>query len=779
MPMQPRARLSRPLLGTTILFGLAAAAGGRAQTVSTGPTAAPPTAPAVGEVLVTARKRTEHVQDVPAAISVISSAQLQQGSPRDLKDLLKDVPGLSFSGAEFGQSDYSIRGISTNSTNPTTGLYLDDVSLITLGSNFTGAVDLVPFDMNRVEVLKGPQGTLYGGSAMGGAIKYVSQAPSLTRQTQDVAATASTTAHGAPSYDVDGVINIPIVEDKLAIRAGVLYRDDGGYINNIAGGVYENYIQSSTNPPAPFAPTAQPSYSTRAAKNQNSDQVFGARLSALWRPDDSLDITPSLFYQHYHEDNPSIYWTNLQEFKSAFRTPQPTTDELAVAGLTIVKHFDGVDLTSLTGYVYREVLQDRDYSFFNGTLVPPIYPLDGPNSSNTFTRTISQEVRASSSAANSRLHWTAGLYYSHQSDNFKQLVVVPGGGAVLGTGVDTMYYGQIVTTTDQYALFGNATYSILSDLDLGVGLRVFDIELSDYRAAGGLFNGGTSQGAGKSSEKGVDPKFEVDYRATRDNLIYASAAKGFRLGGENATISASLCGADLKALSLGSIPTSYQSDSLWTYEVGSKNQFLEHRLTLNAAAYYTDWNRIQQTVNLPTCGFGFTGNVGAATVKGGEVGGQYQFAPGLVGGGGVSYADARITQTSPGVSARVGQPVLGTPKWTLNTFLSYAFAVWGGTLTSRVDYDYRGSQLNDFSSSYIARTLGGTSINEPNFNQYLKSYGVANLNILLTEGRLDYSIFVNNLFDAAPIVAFSGLNEFTQAETIRPRTIGLNVRTHF
>jgi iron complex outermembrane receptor protein len=780
MSMTQRMRFSRRLLGTTFLFGVVAiASGAQAQALQTGAPTSPPTATTLADVVVTARKRTEHVQDVPSAISVISSTQLTQGSPRDLKDLLKDVPGVSFSGAEFGQSNYSIDGISTNSTNPTTGIYLDDISLVTLGSNFTGAIDLVPFDLNRVEVLKGPQGTLYGGSAMGGAIKYVSQTPSLNNQTEDVSATGSTTAHGAPSYDFNGVINIPIVEDKFAIRAGVLYRNDGGYINNIAGGVYENYVQSSTNPPAAFAPTAQPSYSTRTAKDQNSDQVLGVRLSALWKPDDSLEITPSIYYQRYHEDNPSIYWTNLPQFESAFRATQPTTDELAVAGLTIVKHLNGIDLTSLTGYVDRTVLQDRDYSFFNGTLVPPIYPLGGPNTSNTFTRTVSQEIRASSSVADSPLHWTAGLYYSDQSDDFKQKVVVTGGGAVLGTGTDTMYYGQIVTTTDQYALFGNLTYTILPKLDLGVGLRVFDIELSDYRAAGGLFNGGTSQNSGKSSEKGVDPKFEVDYRATRDNLLYASAAKGFRPGGENATISASLCGADLKTLGLSSVPDSYQSDSLWTYEVGSKNQFLDRRLTLNATAYYTDWSQIQQTVNLPTCGFAYTGNVGAATVRGGELGGQYRFAPGLVAGGGVNYADAQITQTLPGVSARVGQPVLGTPKWMANAFLSYSFSIWNGTLTSRADYQYHGSQLNDFSSTYIASTLGGAPVSEPNINQYLKSYSVVSLSLTLSKGRYDYNVFVNNLLDASPIVAFSDLNEFTQAETIRPRTIGFNVKAHF
>ena len=426
-----------------------------------------PEMPVVEEIVVTARKRSERQQDVPLSVDVVGSEQLQQNDPRDFKDVLRDIPGVSFSGTEQGQSRYNIRGISTNSASPTVGIYLDDISLLSVSTAFSGAIDPVFFDMSRVEVLKGPQGTLYGGSAMGGAIKYVSNAPDLTAAAADLGSDVSFTEDGAPSYGAQGVYNEPLIDNQLGVRVGVLYRRDGGFVDNVADAPFVNYTQASTSPPEPFAPTTTPSLGSRSAKDQNGDHVLGLRLSALWRLDPTLDVTPSVFYQDSYQSNPGVFWTNLPGLQSSFRLPQPTDDKLWVGGLNIVKHFGSVDLTSLTGYVQRSLEQDRDYSFYVGSLVPALYALDSPNASDTFTRTVTQELRASSNDASAPLQFTAGLYFSDQKDRLDQLTQTTGVGDILGTGTDTVYFGTTQTRSKQYALFGNATYALLPKLDLG------------------------------------------------------------------------------------------------------------------------------------------------------------------------------------------------------------------------------------------------------------------------------------------------------------------------
>jgi outer membrane receptor protein involved in Fe transport len=772
-------RASASLLALTAGLGLCAIEAHAQNAATTSlPTAAAPD-DMLTEVVVTARKRSERLQDVPISVDVASAEQLQKNNVRDFKDILRNMPGVSFSGSEMGQSRYNIRGISTNSASPTVGVYLDDVSLLTISTNFAGAVDPVFLDMGRVEVLKGPQGTLYGGNAMGGAIKYVSEQPRLNETSGAVGAGVSFTEHGDASYNLQGVVNLPVVEDKLAVRAGVLYRADGGYVDNIANGAYLNYTQSTTNPPAAFAPTSSSSLSTRASKNQNGSDVLGLRLSALFEPTPTLRITPALFYQDYHQDNPGVLWTNLPGLASSFRIAQPTDDKFGLASLTVVKEMGGLDLTSLTGYVDRALEQRRDYSFYVGNLVPPFYSLNSPNQSNSFTHTFSQEVRIATNDPSARLQYTVGAYYSDQSDRLKQTVITQGGGAVLGTGSDVTYYGWTAFQTQQSALFGNLTYTVAPKLDVTVGVRAFRIKQDQANQAGGLFNGGDTTSSGHSKQTGINPKFEVAYRATSDNLLYASATKGFRPGGINTTFASSLCSADLQNLGLTSIPNGFESDKLWTYQLGSKNQFLNRRLTLNAAAYYTDWSNIQQTILLNGCGFAYTGNVGAAEVKGIELGGQYQLARGLVAGGGLNYANAKITETSQGVSAQVGQQVLDSPKWVGNAFVAYGFEIGRSTLELRADYQYHGSQLRDFGSTFVALSANGAPEVVANPNQRLDSYSLVNLNATLSYDRWEFSLYGNNVFDKDPVIDFNPTNAFSQALTVRPRTVGASLKTRF
>jgi iron complex outermembrane receptor protein len=771
--------MMRKLLGGASVIVLATAALGvaapaYAQSVNRAATSQ------LDELVVTARKRAERVQDVPMSVTALSSAELTRSNARDVKDVLRQVAGVSYSGAELGQSRYSIRGISSASPSPTVGVYLDDVSLVTVTSNFAGAIDPVFFDFSRLEVLKGPQGTLYGGNAMGGAIKYVSHAPRLDAYEVDVASGVATTAHGGISYTGEAVINAPVIKDVLALRAGVTYRDDAGYIDNVANAPAVNYLTSTTSPPSPLSPLTQPSLSTRVAKDQNSDRVLGLKLALLWQPDPSIQITPQLFHQSYRQKNSSAFWTNLPAFTSSYRLPQPTKDDLDVYSLTAVKHLDKIDLTWLTGYVDRAVAWDRDYSFYIGTLAPILYGFNSPNASDSTTTTFSQEVRAASSDPAARLRWTTGLYYSKQKDVLDQTVDTIGVGAALGTGTDVVYHGNTGTRTTQYAAFGELTYTLLPRLDATVGVRLFRVEQSVDTTGDGLLNGGHTHANASSREEGANPKFELSYRVSDDGMVYGSATKGYRPGGSNPfAVAPGLCGADLAGLGLSSVPTAYQSDKLWTYEAGSKNQFLDRRLTLNGAVFYTDWQNIQQKVFLPSCGFSFTGNVGAATVKGAELSAEYEVVEGLTLSGTTSYSDAQITKSSPGISARVGQPVLDTPKWIANAAVAYRFPIWAdGVATARAEYQYHGSNLRQFENVLPVTTSSGT-VTTANIMQVQGAYEQVNLNLLLNYGRWQFDVYVTNALDSAPRLDYDVISGLEQANTLRPRTIGASLRTQF
>lgn len=734
--------------------------------------------PASDDIVVTARKRNERLQDAPLSVSAFSAADLRQGNARDFKDVLRKVPGVSFSGAELGQSRYSIRGVSTTSPSPTVGIYLDDISLLGATNAFSGAADPVFFDFSRVEILKGPQGTLYGGSAMGGAIKYVSHAPELGKTTLDTAAGVSTTAHGGISYQAEVVLNLPL-SDKLALRTGVLYRNNAGYIDNVANGLAVDVRTSTTAPPAALTPLARPSLSTLADRDQNSDHVLAVKAALLWQPDPSLDITPSLFRQAYRQKNTGAFWTNLPDLQSSFRLAQPTDDDLGVYSLNMVKHLGGVDITSLTAYVDRSVRFDRDYSFYIATLVPALYGVNSPNASNSSTRTFSQEVRAASSNPAARLRWTVGLYYAHQRDELDQTVKSIGVGGLLGTGTDTVYHGNTLSKLTQYAAFADLTFEILPGLDATAALRYFNLKQTIDTRGDGVLNGGDTHGTASTRQSGVNPKFELAYRASRDALIYASAAKGFRPGGGNPfAVAPSQCQADLANLGLSSVPVSYRSDSLWTYEVGSKNQFLDRRLTLNGAAFYTDWKNIQQNVFLPGCGFSFSGNVGGAEIKGAELSSQLT-VDGLTLSAAASYTDAKISKSAAGVSARVGQPVLDTPKWIANANIAYHFPIGGGaTATARADYQYRSSSLRMFENSFIVTTPTGP-VSANNFTQRQKAYDVVNLGLLIDTGSWQVDLFVNNLLDKAPLLDHNVVSGIEAAITLRPRTMGVGVRRQF
>lgn len=734
------------------------------------------------EIVVTAQKREQKLQDVPMAVTAVSGTQLEQQGITQFQDLLRSVPGVSFAGTEPGQSRYAIRGVSTEASSPTVGVYLDDISLVSISTGFAGAIDPAFFDFERVEVLKGPQGTLYGGSAMGGAIKYVSRQAVIDETTFSTAAGLASTKGGDLSYEAEGVANIPLVAEKLAVRGGVSYRKTGGYVDNVPNGDTEVWTRSTTLPPAAIQPTRYSTLSTFGQDGANERDLLSVRLSAKYTPTDTLTVVPAVLFQKSDKDGTDSFFTNLPEYQASYRFAQPTKDDVGIYSLTITNDFGGATLTSISAYVDRDVNWDRDYSLFIGNLAGVFFPYDSYNTSDTTTETFTQELRLSGDALGGRLQWVGGLYYADQEDRLLQVVTTRGAGVPFGLGTDVTYFGDQRTDSKQFAAFGELTFEILSNLDLTLGLRYFDADQTVNGDFDGIFNGGASTVDNKkSSEDGFTPKVSVTWRATDDNLLYTTASKGFRQGGPNRfNTNSPLCAPDFERLGIDRVPDSYGPDTLWTYEVGSKNQVLDRRATVNAAVYYTDWSKIQQQVNLPTCGFQFIGNVGAAEIKGVELAVEAAVTDTLTLGGTASYTDAEITESAPGVSAQVGQSVLDTPEWMGNVYGDYKFQL-SATMdaTLRAEYQYRGSSLRQFDTTMLVTYPNASSANVPNMTQIQDSYDVVNVNFTVFRGDWQYRLYVNNLLDESPYLDFSRTAGESSATTLRPRTVGVGARVNF
>jgi iron complex outermembrane recepter protein len=740
------------------------------------------------EIIVTARKTSERLQDVPISDTVVGREQIENSGATDIKDILMTVPGLSYSNAERGQSKYTIRGInagaaSTASISPTTGIYLDDISLVNQTSTFAGQADPILFDMDRVEVLKGPQGTLYGASSMGGAIKYVSAKPDPSRELYSLAGGMATTSHGGLSYHSEAVFNLPLISDVLAVRAGVYAEHEGGYIDNVAGLDIQNTAVSSTPAPS-YTPLIEPSGSVLSQTNYNYSDTYAVHLAVLWTPDSSWSIRPSVSYQDSNLANPNYFLTNQPGLVSSYRfIGQSSPDRLGIYGLEVTKEFHWIDVTSLTGYVDRTSEWNRDYSFLIGNIVSALYPFDNYQTSSTRTKTLSQEFRITSpSAPDSRLHWTLGLYYSRQRMEGPTSTITTLGGTEDLFATDNLYAIFGTTALDQSAVFGEATYRMFGGLEATVGLRGYHVKVSSESSSFGAFgSGGPDPAVPDVTQSGINPKVGLSYKIDRDHMVYASAAKGFRPGGPSPAFNRVLCAEDVvRVFGTGTPPDHYNSDRLWTYELGSKNEFDNNRILLNIAAFYTDWKGIQQTIRFPSCAAATALNAGAARVQGGEIEARVNTTAGLQIGGNVTLSDAKITD--PGIFSvfHAGDEILDSPKWMGSAFGSYLLPVsseWD--LGLRADYAYRGGQRRVADPTQVVTFPGGDQGVVPYAAVFQGGYGEANLGVSLSSAQTTVRLYANNVFDSRPLLDTALSVGISRSTTIRPRTIGVEVRHHF
>jgi iron complex outermembrane recepter protein len=731
---------------------------------------------ALEEIIVTASKRDEKIQSVAGSIVALSGQDLAKRGVVDLRDLATAVPGINLSSYEPDQANISIRGITTGSPSPTVAFYVDDVPVSARNIQASGQAEPPLFDTQRVEVLKGPQGTLYGASAMGGAIKFVSNPANPNAEEFLTTAGVGTTQGGAISYEGSQVANLPLIPSVLAMRVGAAYSQQGGFVDRVANG---------PGTLTGFPDSLFQSFNTQVEDNVNTYKTVGLRASLAYTPNDSFSARLDNYYQERHSAGTGQFWPNLPSFEQSNVVAAPSRTRLAFPVLTLKYNLGPVDLTSITGYVSRESWLTLDSTFVLGTIVPAFALLPSPNFLDITTSSLTQELRLSNSNPDARLKFVTGVYLQRENFADQQNVFTLGSGAGLpGMPADETDTGSEDTLTKQVALFGEATFAITDKLDATLGGRLYRIAQSDEQDGNGFFNGGLTASSSKDSETGFDPKLEFSYKFTSDHLVYALADKGFRPGGGNQTIPASECAADLSTLGLSTAPTTYKSDSLWNYEIGSKNTIGDGRAIVNASVFYIDWKNIQQTVVLPTCGFRYFTNVGAAAVKGGEL--EVRLSPlhGLLIGASGTYSNAYITKATPSTEGAVGDPVQDAPKLVANANVEYQFPlIRNGSGFARVDYQWHGSQTGQFDRTtisnadpYTGAPYGGVrTIADPAYLQ--ASYSQLNFSVGVTYRSWTSRLYCDNVSNSHPLLSVG--DDPTSAYTLRPRTIGITISNEF
>jgi iron complex outermembrane receptor protein len=761
----------------------------------------------VAEVLVTAQKRSENIKQVPLSVSVLSGSDLQVRRIADYRDLSRATPSVSFNtwnGAE-GRDNIVIRGVSSTSGQATVGVYLDDVSITVPNLYRDGAAEPRLPDIQSVEVLRGPQGTLWGASSEGGTVRFISEPPNMSTYGATLTADSSYTVHGGGNVAGSIVLDAPVVPDVFALRASANYINNSGYI--------DNYDQAGA----------------LAHRGVNGEQSATLHLVGKYTPSPDLTITPALFYQKVHDDENGAFYPALGLWKQNKQVQEHGTDGVFLASLTVRKDFGFAELTSVTGAFERIYNRQEDGTYFNSTAFAEFFldPLfTDPNNLATYQsfynsynladlqqaddtilanlpsrvefhtryQQASQELRLSSNGdAKSKLKWVAGFYFSYEkvhntdfqriggiNSTFQSIYGVPLEQSPVeqaygGPGV-TLFPGDVDEADDrtyqeyQYAVFGQVDYEFLPDWRLGVGGRYVAANETFVSTEYGFYQlSNISPFHQAANFTSFTPKVTLAHMLDADSSAYFSAGQGFRLGGPTGPTPfgpTSVCAGDFAAIGQTTNPTQFASDSLWTYEVGTKTALFDHRLSLNAAAFYTDWSNIQQQIYLPTCGYYFTTNVGNAAIYGGEVEAQARLTDHLGLFVTASGASAKITKTNNPSAVAVGQYLIDTPAYTVTAGVSYTTELPGDyRLTARFDYDYTGQSYGSYQPA------------NPDYRN--PAYGVANASLTLSHDSYEIALYVKNAFDNRQIIQQPEINTVIEGYTVRPLTAGVTVKASF
>jgi len=710
------------------------------------------------EVMVTAtRTGAQNVQNIPVAVTVINTDSLDRLGLSSLSDFENLVPSLSVQEYGPGQNKISIRGIADpGNIDPTNledqslvAVYLDDTPISLQGAT----PDLKVFDLERVEVLRGPQGTLYGAGSMAGTIRFISRKPDPDSTFGYVEAVGSATDDGGGNYNVRGSFNTPLVAQKVGLSVSAYQGHDSGYIDNVGDGRTD-------------------------ANSVENTQLRGA-VRYLANSDLTLDF--SVVYSNLKADGNNDAYAGLgnghNEYSSL--TPESYQDRLTLYNLTLAYNLGFADLTSSSSFADRNFGTDTSYEFMDEALVFGT-PTPAPDFITNRIHDFTQEIRLNSRGSGP-FKWIGGVFYDTSTRHYVQNNLTPGLDDFIGVSsiaynapvADDLFYGDEHLKQRQFALFGESTYTIADRLDLTGGARYFN-----YSQTYGLYYGGLAGSlapgqplvqVGTGKETGVNPRAVITYHVSSDMIVFAEAAKGFRYGGVNQPVPASFCGAALASQGLSSAPLTFGPDKLWSYSIGEKTTLGGGRATLNATAFFIDWKDLQTNDTLP-CGYYFTENAGRVTSKGAELESTARLTERMTVTASASYTDATAAEAIPNLSATEGDPVPYFPKYIAALSGQYRIPIGNAqNLTLELNAQYRSSTYNNFSPLERVEIPGST---------------VLNSGLTFTKDNWEAGVFAHNLTNehvvtAADINTFGAIQPGDIRYYARPRTVGLRIRRSF
>ncbi|AMP06470.1 TonB-dependent receptor [Collimonas pratensis] len=724
----------------------------------------------IASVLVTAQKRKEDASKVPLSISVISGEDLQASHINDFSDLTRAVPNVSFSGASgsgAGLSNIEIRGISSAAGSATVGVYLDDVSMTTRNLYSLGSSEPKFFDIDRIEVLRGPQGTLYGASSMGGTIKFISNQPNLKEREASVYSEVSGTAGGGTNYTVNGVVNQPLIPGELALRIGVQTGHQSGYIDQVS-----------------------PTTGSVIASGINAQDSSVVKLAMKWAPTPQLSITPSVFYQEVNSKDIDASYLDLPKNQTGKLVREPGNDRLLVPSLTINYDLGKADLVSVSSFYQRTFNRTQDGTTVNnlGSAVPDTPPglaaaigaLPSAVYLQNQVRQFSQELRVASKPYDQKVSpftWLGGVYYANLHTNvtdnepifglnatYAAFGANPADPGQLGIAFpnDNSYFSERHYHTEQEALFGELSYYFAPSLHATVGMRYLKATDSLSRNGDDYWNGGPTSSSVSTKSSAFTPKFSLSWEIDPNNTVYTSATEGFRLGGNDRPIPASLCAADFANLGITEAPTSFKSDKLWSYELGNKSRLLGNRLQVNAALFYIKWNGLQQDVTLPGCGFDYETNVGNASSYGAEFEIKAKPTSNIVLGLSGGYTNATLSSDVPSLHAHAGDPIQGVPKYNATLTGQYNFNLPG---------DYYG--FARAAAHWTGSSHGTLVATDPDYQR--PAYSTFDASIGATFDRWELTLFVKNAFNNDKVIQRPNVQSVSEGYRLDPRTIGISL----
>jgi iron complex outermembrane receptor protein len=762
------------------------------------------------EIVVTATKRAATIKDVPFSINAQTQEDIQRSGANSLEDLSKNVAGLIIQNLGPGQSQVAIRGVSAGQivrdqpgVKEQVGVYLDE-SVISL-SLFTPDLDL--FDLNRVETLRGPQGTLFGSGSIGGTIRYITNQPDVDEFDAHVAANLNAIDGGGVGGHLKAAVNVPLVEGVSAVRAVGYYTEYGGFIDAIReGGTIDD--------------------------NVNDGYRAGGRVSFTFKPSDNLTLTPRIIYQEIKTDG-----FNRQEVFNLFANPFTTTrpavtfeerqqfllldeafeDEILILDNVAELSFEGVDITSVTSYTDRSILVSRDASALTGSVSVDLgFPDEAvllPSNLRDVTdvEQFTQELRFSSNG-DGPFQWIIGGFYSNTERFYRQTLPTPGYDAftdqVLGAGTsaavrggivpqDSPFFSELPFELEQIAIFAEATYDLTDRLHLTVGGRYYDFEEQRTIVQAGLFGSGIFlPQEDTTTSDGFTPRFLASYDVNDDITINAQVSQGFRLGGVNDPLNLPLCNAEDLVI-FGEFQD-YDDETLWNFETGVKVS--KPGFTFNAAAFYTDISNLQVTLDAGSCSSRITFNVPDAHTGGIEFeldaqpfeGFDFSVAGSLI----EAEFDSTVRDSTGAILGGVqnGNRLPSVPNFQIAATASYTF-----------DFDVAGDGVEAFLSSTFQHV--GTRFTQPadqvvgagnftsglpfggatgaeitNLDLELEAYETLNLSFGVFKDAWEVVFYVNNVTDTNANLSFDrerGGRARLGFRTNQPRTFGINYRTSF